>query len=133
MTVTLEQSYADCRRLNKRYGTTYYLSTFALPRVKRHHVWALYAFCRYADDIVDAQAQRVRVVPVLVYTAMEFLEEAVEVDPRLPRCRAGVEEGVGQPRLAAAGRTVDVEPARARRASCPPVSLRNEDGESIDE
>ena len=24
-----------------------------LPRVKRHHVWALYAFCRYADDIVD--------------------------------------------------------------------------------
>ena len=22
-------------------------------RVKRHHVWALYAFCRYADDIVD--------------------------------------------------------------------------------
>ncbi len=53
MTVTLEQSYAHCRTLNKRYGTTYYLSTYALPRVKRHHVWALYAFCRYADDIVD--------------------------------------------------------------------------------
>ena len=53
MTVTLEQSYAHCRTLNKRYGTTYYLSTFALPRVKRHHVWALYAFCRHADDIVD--------------------------------------------------------------------------------
>jgi len=53
MTVTLEQSYAHCRTLNKRYGTTYYLSTYALPRVKRHHVWALYAFCRHADDIVD--------------------------------------------------------------------------------
>ena len=39
--------------LNKRYGTTYYWSTFVLPRVKRHHVWALYAFCRHADDIVD--------------------------------------------------------------------------------
>ena len=26
---------------------------YALPRVKRHHVWALYAFCRHADDIVD--------------------------------------------------------------------------------
>ena len=24
-----------------------------LPQVKRHHVHALYAFCRYADDIVD--------------------------------------------------------------------------------
>lgn len=53
MTVTLEESYARCRQLNKRYGTTYYWSTFVLPRVKRHHVWALYAFCRHADDIVD--------------------------------------------------------------------------------
>lgn len=51
--VTLDQSYARCRQLNKRYGTTYYWSTYALPRLKRHHVHALYGFCRYADDIVD--------------------------------------------------------------------------------
>ncbi len=51
--VTLEQSYAECRKLNKRYGTTYYWSTYGLPRLKRHHVHALYGFCRYADDIVD--------------------------------------------------------------------------------
>jgi phytoene synthase len=53
MKVTLEESYARCRELNKRFGTTYYWSTYALPRIKRHHVHALYAFCRYADDIVD--------------------------------------------------------------------------------
>jgi len=52
-TVTPEQSYTECKRLNKRYGTTYYWSTMVLPTVKRHHVHALYAFCRYADDIVD--------------------------------------------------------------------------------
>lgn len=51
--VTLEESYAECRRLNKAYGTTYYWATYALPRVKRHHVHALYGFCRYADEIVD--------------------------------------------------------------------------------
>jgi 15-cis-phytoene synthase len=50
---TLDQSYARCRELNKAYGTTYYAATFVLPRVKRHHVHALYGFCRYADDIVD--------------------------------------------------------------------------------
>jgi 15-cis-phytoene synthase len=50
---TLEQSYARCRALNKAYGTTYYAATFALPRLKRHHVHALYGFCRHADDIVD--------------------------------------------------------------------------------
>jgi 15-cis-phytoene synthase len=55
-TVTLEASYERCRQLNKRYGTTYYWSTYLLPRVKRHHVHALYGFCRYADDIVDDMA-----------------------------------------------------------------------------
>jgi 15-cis-phytoene synthase len=50
---TLDESYARCRQLNKAYGTTYYAATFLLPRVKRHHVHALYGFCRYADDIVD--------------------------------------------------------------------------------
>lgn len=50
---TLDESYELCRALNKRHGTTYYWSTYALPRIKRHHVHALYGFCRYADDIVD--------------------------------------------------------------------------------
>lgn len=53
MTVTLDESYERCRRLNKRHGTTYYWSTYLLPRAKRPHVHALYGFCRYADDIVD--------------------------------------------------------------------------------
>ena len=51
--VTLEESYELCRRFNQRHGTTYYWSTKVLPSVKRHHVHALYGFCRYADDIVD--------------------------------------------------------------------------------
>lgn len=51
--VTLEESYAHCRRLNRKNGTTYYWSTTVLPAVKRHHVHALYGFCRHADDIVD--------------------------------------------------------------------------------
>jgi 15-cis-phytoene synthase len=51
--ITLEQSYAHCKALNKRNGTTYYWATTVLPVVKRHHVHALYGFCRHADDIVD--------------------------------------------------------------------------------
>lgn len=56
--ITLEQSYARCKTLNRRYGTTYYWSTHLLPVVKRHHVHALYGFCRYADDIVDDLGSR---------------------------------------------------------------------------
>jgi phytoene synthase len=54
MTLTLDESYAACRALNRRHGTTYYWAAFVLPAVKRPHVWALYAFARYADEIVDA-------------------------------------------------------------------------------
>jgi phytoene synthase len=52
-TPTLEESYARCRALNRRHGTTYFWATQLLPAVKRHHVHALYGFCRYADEIVD--------------------------------------------------------------------------------
>jgi len=53
VTVTLEASYAECRRLTRQRATTYYWAAAVLPSVKRHHVHALYAFCRHADDIVD--------------------------------------------------------------------------------
>ncbi len=50
---TLAASYRYCRKLNKQYGTTYYWSTYLLPRSQRPHIHAIYGFCRYADDIVD--------------------------------------------------------------------------------
>ncbi len=68
--VTLDESYDLCRQFNKRHGTTYYWSTKVLPRVKQHHVHALYAFARYADDIVDEiPSQGGRDVPTEVRAA----------------------------------------------------------------
>jgi phytoene synthase len=51
--VTLDESYERCRDLLKNHGKAYYATTYLLPRVKRHHVHALYAFCRHADDVVE--------------------------------------------------------------------------------
>ena len=68
--VTLDESYALCREFNKRHGTTYYWSTKVLPKIKQHHVHALYAFARYADDIVDEiPSQGGRDVPIEVRAA----------------------------------------------------------------
>ena len=49
----LAASYRRCRDINRAHGTTYYWSTRTLPREKQPHVFAVYAFCRIADDIVD--------------------------------------------------------------------------------
>jgi phytoene synthase len=53
-TTTLEASYARCRDLTKALGLSYYAATLTLPRVTRHHVQALYGFCRYAGDVMGA-------------------------------------------------------------------------------
>jgi phytoene synthase len=51
--MNLDRAYDECRRLNAEHGRTYYLATRLLPAHKRPAVHALYAFARYADDIVD--------------------------------------------------------------------------------
>jgi phytoene synthase len=54
VTADLAAGYAACRRVNARYGRTYYLATLLLPKEKRRYVHALYAFARLTDEIVDA-------------------------------------------------------------------------------
>jgi 15-cis-phytoene synthase len=51
--VTLDQAYRACRRINARYGRTYFLATRLLPAPSRPAVHALYGFARLADEIVD--------------------------------------------------------------------------------
>lgn len=54
--VSLASSYQICRSLNAAHGRTYFFATRFLPREAQPHVHALYAFARYADDLVDHMA-----------------------------------------------------------------------------
>jgi 15-cis-phytoene synthase len=49
----LTEGYRRCARLTWRYGTTYFWGAVLLPKPQRKHVYAIYALCRLADDIVD--------------------------------------------------------------------------------
>ena len=49
----LTEGYRRCAKLTWRYGTTYFWGAALLPRPQRKHVYAVYALCRLADDIVD--------------------------------------------------------------------------------
>jgi phytoene synthase len=50
---SLPECYELCRRVQKGHSRTYYFSTSLFPEEVRPHVHALYAFMRYADEIVD--------------------------------------------------------------------------------
>ncbi|MBB4904823.1 phytoene/squalene synthase family protein [Actinophytocola algeriensis] len=52
-TPALDEAYRACRRINARYGRTYFLATRFLPAASRPSVHALYGFARLADEIVD--------------------------------------------------------------------------------
>jgi phytoene synthase len=54
MAPELAAAYEHCRRINATHGRTFYLATLLLPRDRRPDVWALYAFARVADELVDA-------------------------------------------------------------------------------
>ncbi|HYP44253.1 MAG TPA: phytoene/squalene synthase family protein [Propionibacteriaceae bacterium] len=53
LTPRLERGYRECGRLTREYGTTYFWGAALLPIAQRRHVYAVYALCRLADDIVD--------------------------------------------------------------------------------
>src|SRR5688500_19841776 len=42
-----------CERIVREHARTFALASRLLPREKRRGAFALYAFCRVADDIVD--------------------------------------------------------------------------------
>ena len=56
----LTEGYRQCAKLTWRYGTTYFWGAALLPRPQRKHVYAVYALCRLADDIVDLPNERTR-------------------------------------------------------------------------
>lgn len=49
----MRAAYAACRDITRVASKTFYLASLFLAAEKRRAVWAVYAFCRTADDIVD--------------------------------------------------------------------------------
>jgi phytoene synthase len=49
---------AQCRQIVRTHARTFWLASHFLPREKRRSAYALYAFCRVADDLVDLAAPK---------------------------------------------------------------------------
>ena len=49
----LRRGLEKCREITKRYGTSFYFATQCFPRDTRDAIYAVYAFARIPDEIVD--------------------------------------------------------------------------------
>lgn len=50
---SLEDAYELCRQITAKYAKTFYLATLLMPEAKRRAIWAIYAWCRRTDELVD--------------------------------------------------------------------------------
>jgi phytoene synthase len=51
--VSLSESYEYCRQITAEYAKTFYLGSLLLSKEKRKAIWAIYAWCRRTDELVD--------------------------------------------------------------------------------
>ena len=49
----LADGIEQCRKITKKYGTSFYFATQFFPREMREGIYAVYAFARIPDEIVD--------------------------------------------------------------------------------
>jgi phytoene synthase len=93
---------AYCRAIVQRHARTFWLASHFLTAPKRRAAFALYAFCRVADDMVDEGAAGLRDdVPEQLRTFRAQLDAAIGGTPAGPVFRE----------LAAAARAYRVPPA----------------------
>lgn len=50
----LSLAYSRCEHVTKLFSKTFYMGTSLMRPDARQHVWAVYAWCRRTDDIVDS-------------------------------------------------------------------------------
>jgi len=51
--ISLEEAYRYCRKVTQKSGPHFSVGFLFLPPSKQKAIYAVYAFCRFADDIVD--------------------------------------------------------------------------------
>ena len=79
--VSLRDAYRECERYARRHNENFSVVTFLLPRKLRPHFFAVYAFCRFTDDLGDeAEGDRLAMLDAWEHE----LREAVAGRPRRP-------------------------------------------------
>lgn len=51
--ISVAEAYEYCRLITAEYAKTFYLGTLLMPKEKRKAIWAIYAWCRNTDELVD--------------------------------------------------------------------------------
>ena len=68
----LSASHRYCHEQTRRNARSFYFASIALPQEKKRAAYAVYAFCRYTDDLVDRAASAEGVDAALARVGADF-------------------------------------------------------------
>ncbi|MCC5925329.1 MAG: squalene/phytoene synthase family protein [Bacteroidetes bacterium] len=71
----LREAYAHCRFITQTHAKTFYMATRFLPNHKQRSIFAIYALCRYVDDLVDETNDLIQQEKVNPSRLKELLDE----------------------------------------------------------
>lgn len=71
----LRQAYSYCRGITREYAKTFYMATRFLPNTKQRSIFAIYALCRYVDDLVDEAEDLIHNKDITQDDTRELLEQ----------------------------------------------------------
>lgn len=67
----VRRAYAYCEKLTQKHSSSFYRAFRLLPTPSQQAIWAVYAFCRTIDDLVDQHAPA-EATPLLDGFALDF-------------------------------------------------------------
>jgi phytoene synthase len=76
----LQESYRAARDITRHHAKTFYFSSHTLPKEKRYHAYAVYAFCRYVDDEID-KVYSPEQLPFIVESLKSFVQKICNETP----------------------------------------------------
>ncbi|PJN90087.1 phytoene/squalene synthase family protein [Bacillus sp. mrc49] len=83
----LDEDYRYCEDIIKQNSKSFYFAFLGLPKAKANAVYAIYAFCRIADDSVDLGGTRSEKINALnrIYQELSLFQDEKELDHPLWR------------------------------------------------
>ncbi|MBL8016445.1 MAG: phytoene/squalene synthase family protein [Ignavibacteria bacterium] len=71
-------TFEECRDYTRTFAKSFYFSSFLLPKEKRAAAYAVYTFCRYADNIVDSGTNAAEDIRSRFTELNSFLDEVYD-------------------------------------------------------
>lgn len=92
--MTIEQDYEYCRQIIKHHSKSFYYGFSTLPREEANAVYAIYTFCRTADDLIDrpGSAEEKKAALKKLMEDIDCFEEGRPQDSAMWRALADVRE-----------------------------------------